>query len=403
MRIGTKKPRPYKLLMMSLLTAGSAVIAGCGVQEAVPPPGELVLIAGDRQGVPSIVDMSGRRPEILISSMRQHLKNRFDRDVTVSFITVDGDSQTQAVARYELDTRNVEKRKESPENNILGLSSRLSDLHASSVEADVLGALDSGGRASSTATDKTLYVYDSGVSTAGPLAMQNGLIGSATDVSSIVKSLRGVGDIPELDGVTVHWWGLGQVVAPQSEIPIWAKSKLKDLWTAIVVEGGGTVEFHDDAIVASPPYGDLPAVTPVSFDEVEAKPVFRTIPESQLSFQPNSAEFADSISAESVLREVASTLESFSGDTLWVTGCTANPLDATEQGMKDVSELRARRVALELERLGIGTGLKVKGLGPACPGRSPETGSSSEVEAAQSKNRRVLITSRELLPVAVQD
>lgn len=403
MAIGIRRPAPLHVLALSLLGLSGWALAGCGAEEAVPPAGEMVLIVGNRQGVPSIVDDSGRHPEILVSSMRQQLMSRFDRDMTVSIIAVDGDSQTQATEPFELDTRNGEKRKKSPADNVLKLSGILADERASSGEADLLAALDAGGRASSSAENKTLYIYDSGVSTAGPLAMQNGLLGKNTDVSTIVQSLRTVGNLPILDGVVVHWWGLAQVVNPQSDIPVWARTKLRELWTTVIEAGGGSVVFHDDAIAAEPPQGDLPTVTRVTFDDVEARPVSVTIPESQISFRPETADFAQPEAAETALKEIALPLIGPAGNALWVTGCTANPAGASASLMQQLSERRAQRVADELARAGITATLKVQGLGPACPGRTPESGTSSELETSQAKNRRVLITSRELLPVTVQD
>lgn len=403
MTIGFRRPAALQMIAISLLCLSSWTLVGCGAQEAAPPPGEMVLIAGNRQGVPSIVDSSGRHPEILISSMRQQLISRFDRDMTVSIIAVDGDSQPQASEAFELDTRNGQKRKESPEDNLLTLSGILADERASSGEADLLAALDAGGRASSSAANRTLYVYDSGVSTAGPLAMQNGLLGKSSDVSAVVQSLRAVGNLPSLSDVVVHWWGLGQVVAPQSDIPVWARTKLRDLWTAVIEAGGGSVVFHDDAIVAAAPQGELPRVTPVTFDDAETTPVSVSIPESQISFLPNSADFAEPTAAETALKKVASALEGPKGSALWVTGCTANPAGASTPIMQELSERRAQRVADELAKAGIAATFNVQGLGPACPGRTPESGSSSQIEASQAKNRRVLVTSRKLSPVTVQD
>lgn len=386
----------------SLLVIGAALVGGCGAPKTLPA-GEMVLIAGNRQGVPSVIDTSGRHPEILISSLREELLGRFDRDMTVSIIPADGDAKAQATEPLKLDTRNSTKREKSPENNLLQLSATLSGLQASSGESDILGALDTGGWASSTAENKTLYVYDSGVATAGPLAMQNGLLGTGTDVSLIVNALRATGDIPQMKGVVVQWWGLGQVVAPQSDLPIWAKAKLKDLWTAVIEAGGGTVVFHGDPVVATPPAGALPPVTPVVFDNVDVRPVSVTIPESQISFRPDTAEFADPKSAEKTLQEIAAALDTSSVPALWVSGCTANPAGASAARMEELSRQRAQSVADVFTKMGMSTQLHVQGLGPACPGRVPETGSDSTLDDSQAKNRRVLITSRALSPVKIQD
>lgn len=385
--------------------ASLALLTGCGGdEEAIPPPGQMVIIAGDRQGVPSMMNESGSDPEIVISSLRDQLLGRFDRDMTVSVIPADGAPQAAQTELYELDTDNPTQQKDSPEKRLEELSENLASLQAPAGEADVLGALDAGGRAAAGSEDKTLYIFDSGVSTAGPLAMQNGLLGPETDVSKIVEQLQATGNIPHITGVEVHWWGLGQVVSPQGNPPVWAKTKLQELWASVIEAGEGSVIFHNDAIQATAPTGEMPEVTPVDFNDIAAQPepVSLTIPEQSVAFNPNEATFADAALAKETLNRVVETLRDSSVSDLWVTGCTANPDGASMEGMIDLSERRAQSVADALKTAGLSVNLIAKGLGPTCPGRVPETGNGAEVEAAQVKNRQVLITSKELSPVPAQ-
>lgn len=388
-----------------LLILGIGVfISGCsGPQEPVPPPSQMIMIAGDRQGVPSIVDESHSRKSIVISSLREFLLRRFDRDMTVSIIPVDGDPRTAHDDLYELDIDNPTLRKESPEKRLEELSEDLAGLRASVGEADALGALDTGGRATLSLENKNLYVYDSGISTAGPLAMQNGLLGPSTDVSLIVGQLRATGNIPRLTAVEVHWWGLGQVVQPQSTPPVWAKTKLQELWTAVVEAGGGSVVFHDDAVQATTPTGDLATVTPVEFSDSIAKPLSMSISEEAVAFRPNESLFLYEEAAKRTLGEVVSSLKASAVSDIWITGCTAKPDNATDHDMQGLSERRANAVVSALQSAGLTTTLHAKGLGPNCPGRLPETGTKDEIKAAQVKNRQVLITSKELSPVSAQN
>lgn len=373
-----------------------ALATGCGGgAEAAPAPDKMVLIAGDRQGVPSIVDASGREPEIVISSLSEALQDRFERDMTVTFVPADGDPRAALTEFYELDVDNPTQQDKSPEKRVQELAEHLAGLQAPAGESDVLGALDSGGRATADADDKSLYVFDSGVSTAGPLALQNGLLGPQTEVSEIVQQLEASGSIPYLSGVEVQWWGLGQVVAPQDTLPVWARTKLQELWTAVIEAGGGSVVFHNDAVQATTPTGELPEVSPVEFSDVVAEPVSVTIPESQISFQPDTADFADPDAAERTLTELVSTLEQSKASALWVTGCTASPEGVSTDLMQRLSEQRAGAIARSLESAGLSTALHVQGLGPSCPGRTPEITDGEGLEAAQAKNRRVLITSTE--------
>lgn len=392
-----------------LTAAGAALMTvalatGCGGgAEAAPAEDKMVLIAGDRQGMPSIVDESGRAPEIVISTLNEELEARFERDMTVTFVPADGDPRAALTEFYELDIDNPTQQEKSPGKRVKELAEHLTGLQAPAGESDVLGALDTGGRSTADADDKTLYVFDSGVSTAGPLALQNGLLGPQTEVSKIVEQLEAAGSIPHLSGVEVQWWGLGQVVEPQDTLPVWTRTKLQELWTAVIEAGGGSVVFHNDAVQATAPTGDLPEVSPVEFSDVVAEPVSVTIPESQISFQPDTADFADPDAAERTLTELVSTLEQSKAPALWVTGCTASPEGVSTESMQRLSQLRAGAIARSMESAGLSTTLHVQGLGPACPGRTPETADGGELDAAQAKNRRVLITSTAPSPASVQE
>lgn len=395
MRSSMKRLVPAHLL----LVAGLFLTSCGGEQEPVPPPGAMVLIAGAREGVPSIVDESGGSPELLISSLREQLKGRFDRDMNVSVIPPDGNPGVAHKDDYKLDIANGVLREESPERRVEELSADLAaDARASTGESDLLAALDLGGRQAAGSENKVLYVFDSGVSTAGALAMQNGLLGTGTEVSTIVEQLQAAGNMPHLEGVEVRWWGLGQVASPQGAPPVWAKTKLQELWTAVIEAAGGSVVFHHDAVKAVPPTGKLPEVTPVDFENVAAKPVSVSIPESQVSFHANSAVFADAVAAETVLGDVASSLDTSAVAELWITGCTARPDGASAEKMIELSEQRASTVVEALKETGLTTRFHARGLGPDCPGQVAETGDEVQAEAARAKNRRVLITSKELHP-----
>ena len=126
-----------------------------------------------------------------------------------------------------------------------------------------------------------------------------------------------------------------------------------------------------------------------------AEPVSVTIPESQISFQPDTADFADPDAAERTLTNLVSILEQSKAPALWVTGCTASPEGVSTDLMQRLSEQRAGAIARSLESAGLSTALHVQGLGPSCPGRTPEITDGEGLEAAQAKNRRVLITSTE--------
>jgi outer membrane protein OmpA-like peptidoglycan-associated protein len=374
------------------VAASGLLLSGCGQSQQ---PTHIAVIAGARQAVPAVfnrVDPAGA--SLQVPSLGSALRSAAQDDLDVSVLTADGDPRAAATLSLKVDRNNPKTASESADQNTSSLAGAILAAKAATPESNMIAALDIAGRSSSE-----IFVQDSGLATTGPLMFQNGLLGPRTKVDDIVDQLKTAGNLPSLKGAKVRWWGLGQVNSPQSTPPVWAKDKLKALYTAIITAAGGTVDFVDDPIPAAPTPAGLPAVTPVAFSDATAEPTALTLPESALGFLGDSADFADPAAAAATLDSVAKQLGHAPHGTVYVTGCTAFPPGSNAQALAALSQLRAAAVVRELTSRGA-TGLMARGFGADCPGRVPDRSPSGEaLSAAQQLNRKVLITTADIRPV----
>lgn len=380
------------------LMAGSLV--------ACAPSRELTyvaIVAGDRQGVPSLFDKSGSSGSALVlPSFVSALEEQTKHDLALTVLAVDGNPQPAASMELRVDSTNPKTAERSISENTGAMATAILSSKAKTPESNLLLALDSAGRSVMGQQNSNVFVVDSGISTTGPLMFQTGLIGPQTDAAKIVDQLRSAGNLPSMKGVNVQWWGLGQVAGPQAAVPIWTNAKLRELYTLIIQASGGTVVFHNDLIPPTAPTLGLPKVTSVTFTDTVAAPISVPLPESRLMFEKESAEFTDPVAAAKSIGEVASEFSEATTSEIWVTGCTAFPPGASVAGMERLSTKRAQAVRAELVNSGL-SNVHARGFGPNCPGRIPDvTADGKSIPDAQAQNRKVLVTSEKIQPVSAR-
>ncbi len=247
-------------------------------------------------------------------------------------------------------------------------------------------------------TSRTIIVLGSGLSTSsGDLNFQNNIISAEPEVVADLLEEREA--LPDLNGVTVVFQGIGDTAAPQEDLSAAHRKKLTAIWKEIIVRSGG--EFvANDFLSLEPAQNtelpkvsvvELPAVEPIAFDPivpVEAnEEIIWELPETQLAFVSDSAEYVDPEAAEAVLLPIAEALAETDMHVALI-GCVAG--DETTAFGKDLSLVRACAVrdslvsmepALEERISTVGTGCDnpwhIRGLGTDTP------------QAAQ--NRRVVL------------
>lgn len=194
---------------------------------------------------------------------------------------------------------------------------------------------------------KFLYILDSGIQTTGYLDLRKGYLNSNPD--SIVEALKNENALPNLDGIDVIWYFLGQTAMPQESLSENQKVLLRKLWQAVLEAGGAhSVEFKDTPSTSTA-YRDLPKVSTIQVEEenldvVEEKNLIKKIVlgSRQLGFIGDKAEFVSRKIAENVLSDLADTMRRYQDNKILVIGTTAGGKNA--EFLQKLSEDRANAV-----------------------------------------------------------
>jgi outer membrane protein OmpA-like peptidoglycan-associated protein len=249
-------------------------------------------------------------------------------------------------------------------------------------EQDILSALDlagSGLNQSSETKNKEIFVYTNGLQTSGNLMMQDAF---GSGVEDIVNALDAEGALPNLDGVTVNFYGLGQMSGEQPVFSSKSRNHLREIWKSIIERSGG--KFVDGGPV-SIGKGN-PSAPPVSLVQpLQSKPIVASckavLTDENLSFQANSADFLNPALAQLSISQVASSLlsDNCSG-VVKVTGYTTN--FSSEAAQKKLSKARANSVANSLREFLPNAPVEVQGKGYDGSGELDQSNRRVEIEVS---------------------
>ena len=274
---------------------------------------------------------------------------------------------------------------------------------AASPEADVLAGISAAADEVRDGQNPKIVVIDNGLPTVGSVSLpQTGLFAPGVDIAASVRTMADLHLLPDLTGVRVRWYGMGEVVAPQESLDEAAKARLTEIWETVIETAGGSFEEGAQSLTAAQEVPEnLPPVTPVdvsttsfsaSASATPAPSLSVTLPESVLPFVPDEAAFLDPEAARATALALAGQIVASGTTTVTVTGCTASA--ATPEGRAALSTNRARAVADLLVAGGVPEGsVTVQGLGAECPGHVPDLDAEGNlIEAAARANRVVKVT-----------
>lgn len=397
--------RARRARALSAMVAGVLVaITGCSKQ-AAPETVQAVLVIAARANMPALLNDDG-------SPAAKPLSDAIDQIAqctgSVQVVRSDGAPEKAGGAiKLTIDTTSSTTRDDSLYANRNAIADVLKNqVAATAGEADPITALDEVARIRASGP---IDVFDNGLATAGSLLMQTGLITQGGDVSKLVKQLEQQQVIGSFKGMHITWYGLGEVAPPQGRVPAWAITQLETLYTSLIKDAGGTVEFRPlsasgGKAVTTPEVSVVPfPVTSVSASastKPPELPITRVLDESQLDFISDSTEFKDAAQAKATLRNVAMQLEEGGYGNVRVYGCTARPPGSSDASLTAFGLKRAQRVVAELKTLGVSSKLTPASFGWACPGYIADSDSAGNfVEQWAAKNRRVIITNQQLQSV----
>ncbi len=183
-----------------------------------------------------------------------------------------------------------------------------------------------------------------------------------TKVSERIDYLESQAEIPNLKGISVTWYGLGQVSEPQPNLSKLGIQNLQYIWGEFLSKAGASPSDKENAderysiFVPTSSYGAVKSdqyVTPILWKHKEGEPRTKSeFPEQKVNFIRNSDKYLSSEEKKKVEDYYTSVLQGCSDEKVLLVGTTSSwddgPLDS-----KDLSERRAERVKNTMIQLGV--------------------------------------------------
>ncbi len=313
-------------IMMAVLCFAGCVDSGSSGEtdtkaSDLTTPLSLALVIGAHKNFPVIGFSSQWLEDSIYTACRTYGE--------INVIVSEKIPEVQTNIRFEKTDKNLteKKHKQLAQSNAQAVYNLLPALKAKTGEVDLLRSLDLAADAlsASSSTRRELYIYDSGLCTAGILSqLTEDYIGA--DHKEIADKLSLMGALPELEGVTVYFQGLGCVAGEQEALPPSVKKNLKSMWNEILIRSGAAEVIFDTTPVTGEEGTDLPEVTVLDFPEDKLILDDNTLikfDDRTIKFKADSAEFIDASGAEVVLRPVAAVLIENPSVTVYIAGTTA--------------------------------------------------------------------------------
>lgn len=291
----------------------------------------------------------------------------------------------------------------------------LSNATPKTPEVDTLRAVQLGIRELSAKSGrKLLVVLDSCVSTTGALDLTTNYLENI-NVEETIAILNESQEIPNSEGIEISTYGVGDTASPQDEIGNIARANLLSLWSGIYTAGGCSDLTCDSTLFlsdGSESSAEMPEVSTIvvkqtikgaKYDDAESssEPISFSkndiveIPEKQIAFIPDTAQFQDTAASKAALQPLAEALKT-SNTTCVLIGMTASV--GNPESAKTLSRQRAEAVASVLRELGVPDGnLQCIGTGyDSTPFHVQDTdGAGNLDESLAARNRCVLAVSVE--------
>lgn len=269
----------------------------------------------------------------------------------VNFVTCEGIPRvfySTEIPESKVNGLSKNKKKMIAENYVNQLKMILKDALPMTEEVDTLKSInqavkclkDSEGR-------KFLYIFDSGIQTTGYLDLRKGYLNVETE--SIIEALKSENALPDLEGIDVVWYFLGETALPQKSLSENQKTLLREMWKAVLEAGNAhSVEFKEipSTNIA---YQELPKVSVIQAEEenlevVEEKKLIKKIvlDSRQLEFVGDKAEFVSKERAKEVLSDLADTMNRYEDKKILVIGTTAS--GKNQEFLQKLSDDRANAV-----------------------------------------------------------
>lgn len=383
--------------------AVAAALTACGIDQASDPTvttgpcqvtdGPVAVAVASRANTPAAEPL----PAGVVGVLDQVVR-RVGQDGTgpeISLIAVDGAPFVVGGQAFQPSSHNDSALAREREAYLTEIGRGVAEAKARTGEADILRGLDVAARQARAQGAGTVVLVDSGLQTVAPLDFREpGLL--QADPTELAEFLRTSGSLPDLSGLTVLLYGIGDTAAPQEPLGTAARSRLVEQWSAIVAAGGATCSYVDQTPRTGAAPSGSPAVSivdidpPVTLDMSGSQPIKLT-DGGEVGFVTGKSDFRDPDGAAKVLRPLAGWLAADPARGLHLTGTTAR--SGTDDYQLDLSRQRAERVRRTLADLGADPSRVVAvGVGSRFPQYVHDAGPDSELlPGPAAENRSVII------------
>lgn len=372
--------------LVATVATAVLLLAGCAsVSAADSAPDDIVLVIGATSGSSELSPVSLAEP-------LDELDREGDRLVAVL-----GDGTPQVVFDVTVPELpgNAGDRESWLDGFRADVRTALLAVRAQSPEVDLTEAIALGAQAFGAERVHSLYVYSSGLQTAGLLSLLDGrLYAEPVDLVAYVEQNAGV---PDLTGVQVRM-PVGVVTAPQPALTEGARLALRDIWGAFFAASGATdVDLTAADLTARPSEDELPFVSPVPVERPEpavASGCRQELGSASIGFAAGSAELSDPSAADALVGRLVEDLAGCAGD--WVVEASASAEGGDAENLA-LSEARAERIAEVLaSHLGAqeALGIRVVGWGEAWPCRVTDLDADGHLILDAAIANRVVVIGR---------
>ena len=334
--------------MAALVAAGSLVVgllAGCSVipskdgaaDNAVATDTALILTQGD--GMPALTNAEDFLARVNVT-----------HNGSAGLVIADGAPFALGPQRFDQVKNNDIQQARADKAARLELVEAVQEAAAKTPETDLISAISLASRmlSAGTADTKVMVIRHSGVNTGASLPMQDlDLLNS--DPAKLLDQLDAAAMLPQLNGVAVEFYGLGDVAGSQGTLSAQQVQWLKSFWQAFFDRTGAAVTFHTD-IVSGDALNNGHTVTPLA---AAGAPTFVKVSAEQVAFQPDSTTFLDEAAARAALNGLAEQLKGTSAAHYIVAGSTAQVDNASREGAQALSLARAQAVRDVLVEAGV--------------------------------------------------
>ena len=325
--------------MAAMVAAGSLVVgllAGCSMipskdgaaDNAVATDTALILTQGD--GMPALTNA-----EEFLNSVN------VTPGGSAGLVVADGKPFAVGPQRFDHVMNNDIQQARADKTARYQLVEAVQGAAAITPETDLISAISLASRmlSSGTASNKVLIIQHSGVNTGASLPMQE-LDLLNTEPAQLLDQLDVAAMVPQLNGVPVEFYGLGDVAGSQRTLSAQQVQWLQSFWQAFFDRTGAAVTFHADIVSGEALTENGHKVTPLA---PAGAPTFVKVSTEQVAFQPDSTTFLDEAAARTAQNGLAEQLKGTSAHYI-VAGSTARVDNASREGAQALSLARARAV-----------------------------------------------------------